>query len=160
MIKTGRLLLLPVKRIHKEAFSRSKRELAGLLQVTVPESWPHFPEAFSLTHEVGESARNWNGYFFIHSKDKALVGNGGFVGSPDKSGIVEIGYEIADEYWNRGFATEAVRGMIGYAFKHEEVNAVIAHTLAENNASNSVVEKVGMKFIVDLDNPEVGKIWR
>jgi RimJ/RimL family protein N-acetyltransferase len=64
-------------------------------------------------------------------KNEVLVGNGGFTGSPDESGTVEIGYEIASEYWNRGFATEVAQGMIDYAFAHEDVKAVIAHTLAE-----------------------------
>jgi RimJ/RimL family protein N-acetyltransferase len=50
--------------------------------------------------------------------------------------------------------------MIDYAFAHEEVKAVIAHTLAEKNASNSVLQKVGMKFIAEVDDPEEGKIWR
>jgi [ribosomal protein S5]-alanine N-acetyltransferase len=161
MIKTTRLQLLPVERLHKAAFSKGKSELAELLNVSLPENWPQFPEAFSVSEdEAREKATNWNGYFFIHSKDKVLIGNGGFVGYLDESGIVEIGYEIASEYWNRGFATEAAKGMIDYAFAHEEVKAVIAHTLAEKNASNNVLQKVGMRFICELDNPEVGKIWR
>jgi [ribosomal protein S5]-alanine N-acetyltransferase len=88
------------------------------------------------------------------------VGNGGFVGAPDRAGVVEIGYEIATEHWNRGFATETAKAMIDYAFAHEEVKAVIAHTLAEKNASNNVLQKVGMTFIAELNNPETGKIWR
>ncbi len=79
---------------------------------------------------------------------------------PDDSGTIEIGYEIAAEYWNRGLATEAAQGMVDYAFSHEEVRAIIAHTLAQRNASNRVLQKVGMKFIAEVDDPEKGKIWR
>ncbi len=50
--------------------------------------------------------------------------------------------------------------MIDYAFTHEEVRAVAAHTLAETNASNSVLRKVGMTFVAEADHPEVGKTWR
>ena len=50
--------------------------------------------------------------------------------------------------------------MIDYAFAHEEVRAVVAHTLAETNASNSVLRKVGMTFVGQAEHPEVGKIWR
>lgn len=164
MIKTNNLQLLTVERIHKEAFLRNKSELAAILNITVPESWPHFPEAFALSsNESGElnpPATDWCGYFFIAPKERVLVGNGGFKGAPDQSGMVEIGYEIAAEYWNRGLATEAVQGMIDYAFDHEEVQAVMAHTLAEKNASNSVLQKVGMKFIAEVGDPEEGKIWR
>jgi [ribosomal protein S5]-alanine N-acetyltransferase len=109
MIKTKNLHLLPVERIHKQAFSSGKSKLATLLNVTVPENWPQFPEAFALPEEAREAnsrSKDWPGFFFIHFKDKALVGNGGFTGLPDESGMVEIGYEIAPEYWNRGFAAE------------------------------------------------------
>ena len=164
MIQTPNLQLFPFERIHVEALLCNKSELAALLQVTVPDGWPHFPEAFSLSaHESPESnllEADWQGYFFLHPKDRVLVGNGAFKGPPDDSGTIEIGYEIASEYWNRGLATEAAQGMMDYAFSHEEVRAVIAHTLAQRNASNRVLQKVGMKFIAEVNDPEEGKIWR
>lgn len=162
MIKTKNLQLLPVERRHLEVFRRDRRELAALLQVSLPDSWPHFPEAFSLPVSDSGTATSsgWEGYFFIHPQERMLVGNGGFTGPPDETGTVEIGYEIATEYWNRGFATEVAQGMIKYAFAHAEVQLIIAHTLAEKNASNSVLQKVGMKFVAEINNPDEGKIWR
>jgi [ribosomal protein S5]-alanine N-acetyltransferase len=162
MIKTKNLQLLPVERRHIEAFLRNRDELAALLQVRLPDSWPHFPEAFSLPTSGSGTVdpSGWEGYFLIHPQERVLVGIGGFTGPPDEMGTVEIGYEIAAEYWNRGFATEAAQGMIDHAFAHTEVQAVIAHTLAEKNASNSVLQKVGMKFVAELDDPDGDKIWR
>jgi RimJ/RimL family protein N-acetyltransferase len=163
-METNNLRLIPVERVHVEALSRTKRELEAILGVTVPDGWPHFPEAFSLpddeSHRPERPPSDWPGYFFIHPRERALVGNGGFTGEPDDSGAVEIGYEIAPKHRNRGFATEAARAMIDYAFTHEEVRAVAAHTLAETNASNSVLRKVGMTFVAEADHPEVGKTWR
>ena len=168
MIQTPNLQLIPVQRRHKAAFLHGKDELAAMLQVKIPDRWPLFPQAFSLPaspalDEVGEleqPASDWCAYFFIHPKAGILVGNGGFKGSPDDQGIVEIGYEIAAEYWNQGYATEAAQAMIDYAFAQPEVQAVMAHTLAEKNASNGVLQKVGMQFVAELDDAEVGKIWR
>ena len=164
VIKTTNLQLLICERVHVEALLRSKSELAEILNVAVPEGWPYFPEAFSLPLDESLVSdlhpTDWNGYFFIHPKDAVLVGNGGFKGEPDNSGQIEIGYEIASEYWNRGFATEAVQGMIDYAFAHEQVQIVVAHTLTETNASNRVLQKVGMRFISEIDDPDDGKIWR
>ena|SRR3712207_6102098 len=163
-MRTNNLRLIIVERVHVEALLRNKGELAAILGVTVPDGWPYFPEAFSL--KAGGSQRSerpptdWPGYFFIHPRERALVGNGGFTGGPDDSGAVEIGYEIAPEHRNRGFASEAARAVIDYAFAHEEVRAVVAHTLAETNASNSVLRKVGMTFVGEVDHPEVGKTWR
>ncbi len=90
MVKTDNLRLITVERVHVEALLRHKRELAAILRVTVPDSWPYFPEAFSLpANESRRSERppsDWHGYFFIHPEGRALVGNGGFAGEPDDSG--------------------------------------------------------------------------
>jgi RimJ/RimL family protein N-acetyltransferase len=163
-IRTHSLRLIAVELFHVEALSRDKRELAEVLGVAVPEGWPQFPEAFSSPdggpRRSERPPTDWRDYFFVHPLGRSLVGNGGFAGDPDDSGVVEIGYEIAPEHQNRGFATEAARAMIGYAFAHEEVRAVVAHTLGETNASNAVLRKAGMSFAAEVDNPEVGKVWR
>src|ERR687893_2681988 len=164
-ITTDNLRLVAVEPFHVETLSRDKRELAEVLGVAVPDGWPEFPEAFAPRGGGGPRRSErpptvWRGYFFVHPRRRALVGNGGFTGDPDDSGVVEIGYEIAPEHRNRGFATEAARAMIGYAFAHEEVRAVVAHTLAETNASNAVLRKAGMSLVAEVDDPEVGKVWR
>jgi [ribosomal protein S5]-alanine N-acetyltransferase len=164
MIQTKRLQFVACEKRHLEAFSRGRSELTTVLQVTLPDSWPTFPEAFSLPDnppsDENQQPDEWGGFFFIQPQDRVLVGNGGFHGTPDATGCVEIGYEIASEYWNRGFATEAVRGMLDYAFTHEQIKAVIAHTLAVSNASNNVLQKVGMTFVEEIDAGEEGKIWQ
>jgi RimJ/RimL family protein N-acetyltransferase len=163
MIETENLRLIPVERAHREAFQRSKRDLAALLGTRVPEHWPHFPEAMALPDAPAvpdAPPPEWEAYFYIHPADGVLVGDGGFKGPPDASGEVEIGHEIATEYWNRGFATEAAGGLIAFAFAHPEVTAVLAHTLAEPNASNNVLRKLGMTFDGELDDPEDGRVWR
>jgi hypothetical protein len=48
MIKTRHLQLGSIKPIHVETLLRNKRDLGVMLRVTVPTSWPTFPEAFSL----------------------------------------------------------------------------------------------------------------
>src|ERR671915_211400 len=129
-IRTDSLRLIAVEPFHVEALSRDKRELAEVLGVAVPDGGPQSPRAFAPREDGGprRSERpptDWRDYFFVHLRGRALVGNGGFTGDPDDSGVVEIGYEIAPEHRNRGFATEAARAMIGYAFAHEEVRAVV-----------------------------------
>lgn len=163
MIKTKRFQLITVELPHLQAFAQGKASLGEILQVSVPESWPMFPEAFSLPSEPSDAARlpdEWGGYFFIDPQERVLVGNGGFKGAPDASGSVEIGYEIASEYWNRGYATEIVGGMLDFAFAHADVKTVMAHTLGKPNASNNVLQKVGMTFVSEIVDPDDGPIWQ
>ncbi len=162
-LATARLQLVPLEERHKVAFQRGAGDLAALLGARVPEGWPHFPEAF-VPAEEGQPGfarpSEWPGYLFLYAADGVLVGNGGFAGGPDAQGAVEIGYEIAPAYQNRGFATEVVWAMLDYAFARSAVRAVQAHTLAEANASNHVLQKVGMTFAGAQDDPDLGTIWR
>ena len=153
--------LVPVQRMHKQALHRGKQHLAELLGVSVPEGWPTFPEAFALSEEEETTASTrWPAYFFVCPQQGALVGNGGFAAPPDEHGEVEIGYEIATAYRNQGYATAAVKAMLALAFSRPEVHAVVAHTLAETNASNAVLQKLGMALVAELPNAEVGKVWK
>ncbi|MEZ4680998.1 MAG: GNAT family N-acetyltransferase [Caldilineaceae bacterium] len=152
--------LVPVQRMHKQALHRGKQHLEQLLGVSVPEGWPTFPEAFALGEEEPTEPTRWPAYFFVCPQKAALVGNGGFVAPPDEQGEVEIGYEVSTEYRNLGYATAAAKAMLALAFSRPEVNAVVAHTLAEKNASTAVLQKLGMSLLGELPNAEVGKVWK
>jgi RimJ/RimL family protein N-acetyltransferase len=164
VIEADHLHLIPCEPGHIAALLRGRQDLAAMLQVTLPDGWPYFPEAFSSeTHaslQAAPALRQWYSYFFIHPQTRVLVGSGGFAGPPDANGVVEIGYEIAPEHQNRGYATAAAQALISYAFSHAAVTAVIAHTLAQTNASNCVLQKVGMAFEQTMDDPEHGTLWR
>lgn len=56
---------------------------------------------------------------------------------------IEIGYVITREHWGKGYATEAVEGMITYALASLGVKTLVAFTDEANNASNRVLEKCG-----------------
>ena len=149
------LSLLAVKAHMKSTFQRSRTKFSQLLELDLPEGWPEFPEAFGTDAPQAEAP--WTGYLFL--ADGKLVGNGGFAGSPDPEGTVEIGYEIAPEYRNQGHATRAVRKMIELAF-HGGATRVIAHSLPLPNASNAVMAKAGMRHVSTCPNPELGSTWR
>ena len=151
--------LLIVEEKHKVALQSGKQDLSALLGVSVPDAWPQFPEAFVPSASVVGTDSKWPAYFFIDCEQGSLVGNGGYFGAPNEAGEVEIGYEIAPEFRERGFATAAARALVDFAFSQPEVTVVMAHTLAETNASNAVLKKLGMVFVAEQPNPEVGMVW-
>lgn len=76
----------------------------------------------------------------------------------------ELGYWVAVEAWGRGYATEASRAMLDYAFGPLDLSRVVAHCLTRNAASWRVMEKLGMQregrlraHVVKWDVPE--DIW-
>jgi ribosomal-protein-alanine N-acetyltransferase len=58
----------------------------------------------------------------------------------------ELGYWCATEFWGRGYATEAVRAVIDYAFDTLALNKVHAACHGDNPASRRVLEKAGLTF--------------
>lgn len=70
---------------------------------------------------------------------------------------IELGYALLPEYHNQGYATEALRGAIGYCFSIG-FQEVTAGAFAENPASLRVMIKSGMKEIDRTDEiPYRGK---
>lgn len=162
MIETENLTLVPCELAHFEALLNDPQRLAGMLGVTIAEGWAAFPESIPHSYKYLKAhpdALGWWTYLFIHTKEQALVGFGGFKGKADESGMVEIGYSIAPAWRIRGLATEAAQGLIDYAFSHPQIKMVDAHTLAEINPSTRVLKKVGMRYVKALHDPEDGDVW-
>jgi len=86
--------------------------------------------------------------------DKAAnisIGGIGFVGHADENGIVEMGYMIDQQQQRKGYATEAIRAMVDWAFQDEVVEAVIAKTAPGNFPSQKVLLKNGFVQIAGTE---------
>jgi len=57
---------------------------------------------------------------------------------------VRVGFAIRRGFWNRGYTTEALRGLHDFLFERLPVNRIEALCFAENAASRKVMEKSGM----------------
>ena len=58
----------------------------------------------------------------------------------------ELGYWFGVAYWGRGFATEAARALIDYAFSDLEHDSLISGARVNNPASRRVLEKCGFQW--------------
>ncbi len=56
----------------------------------------------------------------------------------------EIGYWLAEPFWNQGYTTEAIGKLLDYGFSHLNLNKIFAHHFKENPASGKVMTKNGM----------------
>ncbi|HJX83280.1 MAG TPA: GNAT family protein [Candidatus Angelobacter sp.] len=65
---------------------------------------------------------------------------------PSPDGTAEVGYSIVPEFQRQGYAPEATKALIAWAFGHPQVTRVIAHTLPELQPSIRVMEKNGFTF--------------
>ncbi|WP_432663674.1 GNAT family N-acetyltransferase [Wukongibacter baidiensis] len=59
----------------------------------------------------------------------------------------EVFYSIGKDHWGKGYATEAAKAMLKYAFEELELDNIIAAVHPENIASNRVLQKIGLKKV-------------
>lgn len=164
MLQTERLFLLPATPEQLDAaVALDWAALSALLGgVDLAENWSHFPEALSWIRDYlrdHPEEAGWWCYFLVHRKDVRLIGTAGYKGPPGPDGLVEIGYEIAASYQGQGLATETARALVEHALARSGVAGVIAHTLAEENASVAVLRKLGFVFVQEKIDLTDGRIW-
>ena len=101
----------------------------------------------SRMEHIAPANYEWYTYWLIVVRDGPFgAGLAGFKGLPDAQGQAEIGYGIDPAYQNKGYITEAVKGLIEWAFQDPRCRAIIApNTRKWNVASNHVLKKVGMR---------------
>ena len=68
---------------------------------------------------------------------------------------VEIGWRLAQEHWNQGYATEAAGAALAFGFSEIGLPEVVSFTAMQNLASRRVMEKLGMSHDAseDFDHP-------
>ncbi|MBK9104575.1 MAG: GNAT family N-acetyltransferase [Saprospiraceae bacterium] len=162
-LTTPRLILINSTRDLLEGMLMGENVLASMLNIHIANPWSEFGDApfkYALDKiKMHPGSEVWWSWLPILVSDNTLIGNCGYKGPPEK-GVVEIGYEVALAYRQKGFATEMAKALIKNAFAFQDVDLVLAHTLAEENASVHVLRKCGFQFDGELVDPEDGNIWR
>ncbi len=75
------------------------------------------------------------------------AGGVGFVLRQDVERVsAEIGYWLAEPFWGRGIATEALVALTGYAIANHALTRIYALPFAWNAASCRVLEKAGYRL--------------
>lgn len=163
-IETNNLRLIPCDTEILKSALQGNEVLAKKINATVEDNWTEFGVAalkYSLDRLTeSEEEKNWWTYFPIHKQDNKLIGSGGYKGRPTADGTVELGYEIAPGYRNRGLATEMTKGLIENAFRDKRVKSIIAHTLGNENPSTKVLQNCGFNKVDEVIDPEDGPIWK
>ncbi|MFB9660908.1 GNAT family N-acetyltransferase [Glycomyces mayteni] len=65
---------------------------------------------------------------------------------PEILPATEVGWRVARDRWGRGYAPEAARAVVGFAFGELGLDRVVSCIHADNAASVRVAEKLGMSL--------------
>ena len=145
---TDRLRLVAGTEALAAAELEGREKLSKLLGALVPETWPpdNLRDVLDYFYALYKEHPEWEGWLSwyavrIDSGHPILCGSVGFRGSPDKQGMVEIGYSVLPEFQGQGLATEMIAGIVQWAKQQPQVKHVEAETNTDNRASIRVLEK-------------------
>lgn len=96
-----------------------------------------------LDYWINEYKNDYIFNWIIELKDGPAIGSITVIKKDIRNKVCEIGYNIGDEYWNNGYATEAIKGVIKYLFKY--FDTITAECFLFNNPSIRVLEKNNFK---------------
>ena len=82
--------------------------------------------------------------------DYAVIGLVSVAPKRELGGELEILFSIADEHQNKGYATEAAKAIIWWAFEKAGQDVLSAIVKPENRASRRVIEKLGFVYVDTL----------
>lgn len=83
---------------------------------------------------------------FAIANSEELIGSIGITIKEDVNRFsAEIGYWLAEPFWGKGIATEAIKILTGYAFSHFNLNRIFANIYEGNIASEKALIKAGYK---------------
>jgi RimJ/RimL family protein N-acetyltransferase len=143
-LTTARLVLRPLAPADAGAIERhaSRFEIAGTT-VNIPHPYPPGGAAAFIAAQQ-EAWRQDRGATWAVTRDGELIG---LIGSPlsvRAHARARLGYWIAHEEWGRGYATEAARAFVTWAFA-DGWHRIEADHLSRNPASGRVMQKIGMR---------------
>jgi aminoglycoside 6'-N-acetyltransferase len=98
--------------------------------------------------------------FSVEERDGGrLVGDVGLSPADGEPGVIKVGYTMAPAFQGRGYGTEAVGALVGYAFERLGAEVVRAYAGADNIASIRVAEKVGMRLVERFEHHDEDGAW-
>ena len=114
------------------------------MTLSIPHPYPEgAAEAWIAGQEPDRAAGVREVFAVVERAQGELVGAIGLAIRSEHS-RAELGYWIGRPYWGRGYATEAARAVLSYAFGSLGLNRVHACHFARNPASGRVMAKAGM----------------
>jgi RimJ/RimL family protein N-acetyltransferase len=158
-LETSRLVLRPWREGDFEPFAALNSD---------PETMRYFParlaraESDDLAERLGLVIvmRGWGLWAVELKTGPEFIG---FVGLNEVdfeahfTPAIEVGWRLARQYWGIGYASEAARAAVDFAFRELALKEIVSMTTVANTRSRRVMERLGMmrEPTGDFDHPRV-----
>lgn len=112
-----------------------------LTQISEVHNYIEFVRKQYRDHNIGRFA-------MILKETNTLIGWAGIKYNTEtvnnKIHFYDIGYRLNEQYWGKGYASEATYAWLDYGFNIMKIKIMDAAAQAENVVSNKILQKIGM----------------
>ena len=146
-------MVLQTERLFLRAWQQEDfADLAEMLQD--PQVMYAYEHDFSDADVQEWMERQWRRYrehgfglwAMVEKQSGEIVGQAGLtIQQCEGQDVLEIGYHLKKKHWKKGYAAEAAKGCMQYAFEILDAPAVYSIIKSDNLASQRVAERMGMK---------------
>lgn len=102
------------------------------------------------------SAAPWITRAAVSEPDGVVVGDAGFHGPPDETGMVEVGYTVVPAYRRQGYARAMLKALLIKAATEPGVTTVRARISSDNTASLGTIAGFGFTRVGEQGNEQDG----
>ena len=140
-IETERLILRPIQIDD----AQDVFEWAGDQEVNKFMPYPLHNSVSQAEEWIRSLGEDKNEFVFC-LKDTGEVIGGISMSYHDEYEAYELGYNMKRKYWGKGYATEASKALIQWAYEELGVHDFFAKHANANHASGNVIRKCGFQF--------------
>lgn len=151
-LQTERLILVPfTTQICKNLIHNYFSDLYNM-GLKKGKSWPDDDVLETLPKIINnlslvEAPTGFESWMIIKNETLEIIGDLGFKGFNYEKGNIDIGYGIIKEERGNGYAEEATKALIKWAFTEDFVQEITARCLIDNTGSIKLLKKLNFDVI-------------
>ncbi|WP_400263071.1 GNAT family N-acetyltransferase [Sphingobacterium sp. SG20118] len=160
-LQTERLTLIPFTTEICTHILNEEFKFLDKLGLKKGRSWPDIDVIETLPKIIKNlsavsAPTGFESWMVIKSETSEIIGDIGFKGFNKEESSADIGYGIITEERRQGYAEEAARALIKWAFSNVILNVITAKCLIENNSSIHLLKKLDFK---EINKDEEMLLW-
>ena len=146
---------LHTPRLTLRAFHQDDSEMVAklchnkkLYDMTLSLPYPYTIEmakSWIALHETWRQELQRFEWAIVHTQTNQLMGAIG-LGYNRNHHHGEVGYWLGEPFWKQGYASEALKRVIEWAFNEQQYHRIFARHFLFNQASRKVMEKAGLTY--------------
>ena len=147
-------VLLETERLTMRKFTPD--DLPWLIEMRTPEAVNRYLGGTTMQNPEALAVRL---KFYIECYEKfgfgmcvmSITETGEQIGSSglqplEDTGEIEVGYNLSEKYWRKGYGYEAAMCWLGFGFERCGLDRIVAVAYPENTGSWTIMEKCGMTY--------------